>query len=79
MGVGGVFLAGLLQTDLGVLVVNLVDKKAASVLNNFKLEFQKAFLFRKRNTGQNLELQLVELGDTFVGALDSRGHGLLFR
>ena len=33
MGVGGVFLAGLLQADLGVLVVNLVDKKAASVLH----------------------------------------------
>jgi len=29
--------------------------------------------------GYNLELQLVELGDTFVGALDSRGHCLLFR
>jgi hypothetical protein len=32
MGVGGVFLAGLLQTDLGILVINLVDEEAASVL-----------------------------------------------
>ena len=43
MGVGGVFLAGLLQADLGVLVVNLVDKKAASVLHCFKLELKSDF------------------------------------
>jgi hypothetical protein len=32
MGVGGVLLAGLFQTDLGILVINLVDEEAASVL-----------------------------------------------
>ncbi len=36
MGVGGVLLAGLLQADLGILVIDLVDEEAASVLHAFE-------------------------------------------
>jgi hypothetical protein len=32
---------------------------------------------QNQKVGRHLELQLVELGDTFVGALDSGGHCLL--
>jgi len=38
LGVSGFFLASLFQADLGILVVNLVDEEAASVLQRMKRE-----------------------------------------
>ena len=38
LGVSGFSLASLFQADLGILVVNLVDEEAASVLQKMKRE-----------------------------------------